>query len=204
MDHTKLGNILDAAGDGDLLQLVNLLQGDASLVHSHDMHGRTPLHYAAIYGHADAASHLLAHGADIEARDKWGGTPLFRAVREEILVYDRIPVMETLISAGADVNARDDLGTSPLHYAAGFDERSVIGLLLANGADVNACDKAGNTPLHDAVCYPGSEKVGLLLAWPGINVRVENKDGLTPQQFAEANRRPELALLLHRADFSLM
>ena len=36
----------------------------------------TPLHYAALNGHAAAAERLLAAGADANATDEWGRTPL--------------------------------------------------------------------------------------------------------------------------------
>lgn len=41
--------------------------------------GRTPLHYAASKGHAEASSLLLRHGADANVQDTLGQTPLHRA-----------------------------------------------------------------------------------------------------------------------------
>ena len=41
-----------------------------------DAHGRTPLHYAAMRGRADAAKILLQRGADLTIVDSEGKTPL--------------------------------------------------------------------------------------------------------------------------------
>lgn len=38
-----------------------------------DCDQHTPLHYAAEYGNEEVASLLLKYGADIEARDMYGG-----------------------------------------------------------------------------------------------------------------------------------
>jgi hypothetical protein len=43
-----------------------------------DVLGRTPLHIAAMFGLADMVDLLLARGSDVNARDQWGVTPLFR------------------------------------------------------------------------------------------------------------------------------
>lgn len=43
-----------------------------------DALGRTPLHIAAMFGLEDMVALLLAGGADVNARDQWGVTPLFR------------------------------------------------------------------------------------------------------------------------------
>jgi cytohesin len=69
-----------AAEYGYLGRLQVLLKEDPTLVASRDyLYRRTPLHWAANNGHRDAAELLLANGADLEARDKNGDTPLGRA-----------------------------------------------------------------------------------------------------------------------------
>jgi len=39
----------------------------------------TPLHYASEHGHTDVIQLLIDHGADIDAKNKWGTTPLHLA-----------------------------------------------------------------------------------------------------------------------------
>ncbi len=55
---------------------------------------------AAIYGDAEAVKSLLAKGADVNAKDKGGGTALMMAINN-----NHAGVVRLLIDKGADVNA---------------------------------------------------------------------------------------------------
>ena len=78
---------------------------------------------------------LLAGGAEINARDRDGGTPLHKAAG-----FNGNPaVLEALLAAGADINARDEKGLTPLHEAAwGVENPAVMEALVAAGADLDA------------------------------------------------------------------
>jgi len=71
---------------------------------------------------------LLAKGADVDAKDGSGQTPLHVA---SSLETKRVP--ELLIAKGANVNARDNRGNTPLHLAAPYT------LLLVFGTSVKTC-----------------------------------------------------------------
>ncbi len=84
---------------------------------------------------------LIASGADVDARDERGWTPLMRAA-----AYNGDPdIIKTLLDAGADVNARDNLGFTPLmHAVPRFNSNSdMIIALLDAGADAKAKDIYG-------------------------------------------------------------
>lgn len=75
----------------------------------------------------------LKNGADINARDNDGDTPLFMAA-----YGNKNPkVIKTLLEYGADVNIRDDSGKTPLNYAVKYNaEDKIFEILLASGANI--------------------------------------------------------------------
>ena len=125
----------------------------------------TPLHYAASMGRKEVAEVLLAHGADVNARDDREQTPLHSAA-----YYKKLAVAEVLIAHKADVNAlgnRDgtcQIGRfwpsnfpypqpwqiTPLHLATEQDSIDLVKLLLENKADVNGKTDGVGTPLQHA------------------------------------------------------
>ena len=61
-----------------------------------------PLHYAASGGHQDIAKELIAHGGDINIKNKKGDTPLHYAVSrghqeiaKELIVHGGISISKT-------------------------------------------------------------------------------------------------------------
>jgi ankyrin repeat protein len=115
------------------------------------------LHHAIVNGDHAGAESLLAHDADINARDAKGGALLHYAVGEGYR-----DVAELLLAHGADVNIKEDIGQTPLHIAASVGNKDVAELLLAHGADVNAKDNYGSTPLYLAAYLKHHDMVELL------------------------------------------
>ncbi len=92
-------------------------------------------------GNIEAVKQHLAAGADVNAKDGDGWTPLhFPETNKEIV--------ELLIAAGADVNAKDQDDVTPLHFV---QTKETAELLIAKGADVNAKDIEGKTLLDWAI-----------------------------------------------------
>ena len=91
----------------------------------------------------------LSCGADIDARDQDGVTPLHMAA----IVSDNPAMIPALLDAGANIEARAFdgpafYGLTPLHMAAGHSENpAVVRALLAAGADIEARTYDGAVPL---------------------------------------------------------
>ena len=85
------------------------------------------------------AALALAQGADINATDPDGRTPLHWASRASMTQF--------LLKAGANPFAKSHVGAQPIHTARTAEQTD---LLIEAGADPNAAGLRGTTPLHAA------------------------------------------------------
>ena len=149
---------------------------------------------AAKDGKTELVSLLIDAGADINAVDEDGDTPLNWAASN-----GHSECVKLLLAApGIDVNKTNEYyGGTPLNRAA-FNGRSecVKLLLAAPGINVNKADMHGNTPLYWAAYKGHSACVKLLLATPGIDVNKADKYGWTPLFWAADNGHSECVKLL--------
>ena len=92
-------------------------------------------------GTPDQVEAAITAGADVNARDYLGQTPLMYAA---IIGTETPEVITALIEAGAEVNARNEDGCTPLMCAAQLTETpEVITVLLEAGADGKVKDEDG-------------------------------------------------------------
>ena len=145
-----------------------------------------------------AASFLLASGADATAKNHTGDTAMQVITDGKtgrgvfFFDNDRQELLQLLGTHGSDVNDRDAGGNTALHrLSSGFydvDKVERMSSLIAGGADVNTTNGLGQTPLHVA-----AEKIGgwdgndppvnepfQLLIYSKANVNAQDNQGLTP------------------------
>lgn len=145
-----------------------------------DRFDRSELWWAANEGALDAVQDLLAQGADPNATDVDGETPLHAAAR-----LGDSDIVAVLLAHGADPGALALYDTTPLHVSVRDQRVESTQQLLEQGADANALDDFGHTPLHDAALRNDLRSARLLLA-SGADANLAGAAGKTPLQLAEA------------------
>ena len=136
---------------------------------------------------------MLDSGADVNAKDKDGWTPLLWAAYN-----GNAEVISVLLQAGADVNAKKNNGDTPLLSAVLRENIELISVLLKRGADVNAKDDDGRTPLLSAVLRENIELISILIQ-AGADLNAKDNDGFTPLDLAEGGKHWAAAKALEDA-----
>jgi hypothetical protein len=129
--------VVDAGGDVEVYPLGGNEEGSTvieSELKKRDGAGNTPLHLAAEAGNAMRVQKLIDQGADIEARNKGGGTPLFKPINDDISVERAIECIDVLLRAGADINAKGYGGVTPLGWAGEYGHEEIANYLESRGA----------------------------------------------------------------------
>jgi len=127
--------------------------------------GDTALHMAAAAFRRPVSEVLVAHGADVHARNRRGAEPLHYAADANRFEPDaQAETVTYLLSIGADPNALNKDGVAPLHRAVRTRSLAAVRALLDGGANPRLPNSAGSTPLHLAVQTTGRGGTGSSLA----------------------------------------
>ncbi len=111
------------------------------------VYGRTCIITAAYNGHLAICRLLIDKGAQLEAKDDSGCTPLHEAACQ-----GHVEIARLLCDRGADVEAQSYYGGwRPLHFAANNGHITVVKELIEErNAEINARDRGGGTALRYA------------------------------------------------------
>ena len=154
--------LVDAAHAGDSRTVRNLLKQEVDL-DVRDGLGNTALHWAALNQDAKLVNELLKRGAQVDALNEAGATPLIYSI-------GNLQSVKALLDKGADVNHASKLKVTPLMAAViRPDSTKVVKLLLEHGADPTVKVEAVNNEffqsrLVDVAAWNGDlEQVNLFL-----------------------------------------
>ena len=163
---------------------------------------------------SEVIAELIGAGADINARDKDGKTPLITAAAR---LHCPIGIITVLIKAGADVNAIDKKGWTPLMYAERLGQVEITAALVEVGAVARTAkprEYSGDTKVitvDDAseakargefysLCMSGSLQQIKDAIKNGANVNAKDNRNQTPLMWAARyNRDPEVVKALIEA-----
>jgi ankyrin repeat protein len=178
--------------------LTELLLSACANPNAKTRNGNTPLHLANPEK-LRLFEMLVEHGADINAVNAWGRSPLLEMIRRlEYSPYggrrSNVKVFERLLELGADVLVADDQGDTVFHHImpnirrfSNTEFRPFIQTLLCAGADLNRRNKKGQPPLWKY--EPGSsglsgnkdddEEVLRVLVDAGMDLNARDEEGRT-------------------------
>lgn len=132
----------------------------------------TPLWWAMLNGHEEAAVMLVDAKAKFEGPVRQGITPFYFAV-----MSDYADLVTKMVAHGADVHASGPQG-SPLHEAAENGNLALVRLLVSTGAEINRINDVAETPIFLAV-QQGRWEVVEWMATHGADINAKNRLGQT-------------------------
>ncbi|XP_057338533.1 putative ankyrin repeat protein RF_0381 [Microplitis mediator] len=129
------------------------------------------LHKAVKHSRVDLIDFLIYNGADLDAVNSTGVTPIFYSVRKNL--HAQISAVMLLLDAGADVNVKDLKGRTPLDVARKYQCVFQVQVLLFFGADINALCNNNYLPIHwcelKFFYEVENEDVNIIASWEIMN-----------------------------------
>ena len=167
--------------------IVRYLVGLPEVDVNHQYDDCTVLHFAV--RHTDMVHVLIDEGADVDAQDNEGSSPLHYACELGVL-----PVVKILVRAGAGVRATDNDGCTCLHTATCSGETEIVRYLLGlPEVDVNHRGADNYTALQYAVVNEETAIMQVLID-AGADIDTQRNDGYTPLHSACVFRAPYVVL----------
>ena len=150
------------------------------------------MHLAARENMAEVAGAIIREGAEVDARDVRGMTPLMWA-----LLQNKDPLMpKYLLQGGADAKTRNDLGASVFHAASfGGQNASVFQQLVDAGAPTDEpTDSALPTPAMLYAQFGEDPGVWAIFAAQGMSLRYKGEQG-APLIMSALTYKKEIAFI---------
>lgn len=179
-----------------LLQFPDVIHGINTYFTKTDPRKRTAFQIAIERGMARVADKMLEFGADVNARDDTGATPM-----EHAIAQGNLALVKTLFFEGADLNRDTGRGTA-LYLAASTPEitdaaarAQIVAFMLRHGADPDIPSQdTGQTALAAALQAPKGDAAADEILKYRVNTEAVDKSGATALFYALD--RPEMTAKL--------
>jgi ankyrin repeat protein len=180
-----------AANIGDLGKVESELKRGTPVDLPEAIKQSTALMFASERGFSEIVERLVASGANVNHKNKYGFTALHAAVSGQHLA-----VVKYLVKKGAEIDAQDNLGQTPLYFAAERGSLDLTRVLVENGADVNKKSQKSWSPLYAATSSNSLDVVKFLIEHKAT-VNYKTGDGAhSPLLVAAFNNNAEMVRLL--------
>jgi hypothetical protein len=171
--------------------------GEEIRVRARDAQGRTAL-VAATYGNrVEAARLLIAAGADVNAQDDIRNSAFLLAGARGYL-----EIVRMTLAAGADLKSTNRYGGTALIPACHYGHVETVRELLKTKIDVDHVNNLGWTALLEAVILgdggPAHTEIVRLLVGAGANVKIADRQGVTPLEHARQRNYRAIVEILSR------
>ena len=202
-----LASIHDAAANGDLDAVKQILEQDPTQVNQDDQYEWRPIFHAGLRRHYDVVKYLIDCGADLAAHDGYvihyaGEVPNNKEVVSLLITYGGLdahtqPASEiarqfiyAVFLANVErvsamlrdnselVEERYARGDTALHHATRNGDLDIVKQLVSSGADVNVVADQGHFPLYCAAGH-GHVETTQYLVENGADLQTRLSDGKT-------------------------
>lgn len=173
-----------ASESGDMAAIQRYIAAGGDINIPFDTHkglsgGQTALHLACLGGHLSVVEELVKAGANVNAADGLGRTPMHAAIGNS---SSSAPILEVLLNSGAKPTQSDRDGVTCLMEAAHIGDLEGVRILIQNTRTLDLQDKTGMTALHWTITQSQSKEwkdVARLLLQAGANPNLTDARGLS-------------------------
>ncbi|GFT42615.1 ankyrin-2 [Trichonephila clavipes] len=162
-----------------------------TIINMKDIENKSPLIIASFFGCTSMIAHLLSKGADINATDSDGNSPLIYSMSNQRCSTEMVNL---LLDAGANIHYSNDANETALLYACRVFScgsvyhsdpkyRDILMLLIERGSNVNARNRLCESVLHLAVSFQDETLIRKLLNH-GADANALTPVGVVPLVYA--------------------
>lgn len=192
---TLTQQLIQAAELGNLAVVLQSIQAGAD-INGRDAQGRTAAMAATHNNQIDTLRALIQAGADINIRDNRSDNPFLYASAEGLF-----EIVQLTIEAKADTKLTNRFGGTALIPACERGHVEIVETLLTRtDVDVNHVNRLGWTALLEAIVLSNGgerhQRIVQLLVDHGADMRIADKDGITPLEHANKRGYTEIVRIL--------